>query len=135
MAVYYPGPDVRVTDRAFEVMFPPRSYPLEELQQVCIAAREVRKSVSPRVIAFSVALVAIVALAFAFYLGGVPLAASTMIAGLACAVSGWLPRRPTRQLWAKFHGRNVCLFESSNDLVFGQVKRALGRALEQHVHT
>ena len=98
MAVYYPGPDVRVTDRAFEVMFPPQSYPIGELRQVCIAAREARRTVRPVVVAVSVSTIAVAGLGLAMYVGGLPLVASTMVAGVACAAYGWHPRSPTRQL-------------------------------------
>jgi len=88
MALFYRGNGIRVTDEAFDLRDPRRSYALRELRNA--------KIVEPR------------------------------------AVSRWRRRGRVRQLWATYHGRPVLLFETDDRLVFGQVRRALIRALERH---
>ncbi|NUR73360.1 MAG: hypothetical protein HOU81_21285 [Hamadaea sp.] len=39
-------------------------------------------------------------------------------------------RRRVYELRAVYHGRSACLFRTTNERLFGQVKRALVRALE-----
>ena len=40
------------------------------------------------------------------------------------------PRRPRWQLLAEHHGTTICLYSTTEERTFGQVKRALVRALE-----
>ena len=54
---------------------------------------------------------------------------AAMAAGVA--VKGWRIRTRPIAIWAYHRGERVCLFQTRDRLVFGQVKRALLRALER----
>jgi hypothetical protein len=57
-----------------------------------------------------------------------------LVSGMALGASIRLQARP-HQLWGSYQGQLTCLFESTNERMFGQVTRALVRAVESQRDT
>lgn len=155
MTVFYRGPCVHITHEVFQVRGPyQRKFAIRELSQVYVVQRTVQSGQTDRtadravVHVQSAGLAGVAAVLAAVAAIGGPvldepsmsltalgvLALIGVVLALSWAASGtclWI--RPTRvlQLWAVYHGQHVCLFESTNAQTFGQVKRALVRAVEQ----
>jgi hypothetical protein len=54
-----------------------------------------------------------------------------LVLATVAAVVAWRVQVRPYELWADFRGELVCLFESTDRLEFGQVRRALTRVFEQ----
>lgn len=150
MTVFYRGPCVHITHEVFQVRGPyQRKFAIRELSQVYVVQRAVQSGQTNRAVTHvrSAGLAGVAAVLAAVAAIGGPvldepsmsltalgvLALIGVVIALSWAASGtclWI--RPTRvlQLWAVYHGQHVCLFESTNAQAFGQVKRALVRAVE-----
>jgi hypothetical protein len=135
MTVYYRGPCARVTHEMFEVWCPRyRSIPIRELRDV----RVVRGGSDPIVVrSTSLAGAAAAAFAVSWPFFDTP---STWIVGLglvaaSAAVSGacWRTRPRSYELWATVRTLQVPLFRTRDAQAFGQLQRALVRAME-HSH-
>ena len=131
MPDYYRGPAVRITHKVFVSRSPVAvSYVISELRgvHVVVCERSARPTVSRTVLGSGAALAAItamgagvrpiIALGFVF-------AAATLI-GAGCVPS----RTPIFELRARYRESDVCLFRTSDAREFGQVSRAMMRALE-----
>jgi len=132
MRNYYRGPDVLITDRVFVVLAPaPVWYRIDEIQD----ARVVRGDLPPvRVLTAHFAAAAIVLLAIGWPFLHAPVAYLTAIVTVmvSCIAAGvcWRLAPRAYELRATYRKFEVCLFESTDERVFGQVRRGLLRALE-----
>jgi hypothetical protein len=143
MPIFYRGPCVLITHKVFETRCPVhRSYFLDELYQVCVVKWTVDPSAvigSVRIGSSSVAGATAIALALSqvdnWQALASPLATAAMAVLLivSVAVSGacWRVNAVEHELAAVYRGQPVSLYRSPDLREFGQVKRALVRALEQ----
>jgi hypothetical protein len=133
MTIFYRGPCIVITHRDFRVLCPlPQVLPICEIRH--LHAVEFLGLARPVSIGSS-GIAGVLAVVTAtggldlpvplLFVGGILLLAAAALAG-ACVRS---PRR--YELWAIYCGRPVLLLNTSDAQVFGQVKRALLRALEQ----
>jgi hypothetical protein len=142
MSVLYDGPYGRITHEVVALYGPGRrSYAVRELARIYVVpgtATRRRSAVrvcfggasgmavvvitlnraidTPRVLAFVVALAVLVFSAVAFG-------------------ASWCLRVTPHELWAEYRGDLVCLFRTTDEQTFGQVKRALLRAREYYEDT
>ncbi len=139
MTLLYRGPSARITHEVFETHTPyDQTYLICELDLVHVI-RETTADVavgSPTVRVCSTAMTglsAIVAAGSDTMDSPSTTVAATVAAIVAAAVAvhGWRIRTRPIGIWAYHRGQRVCLFQTRDRLVFGQVKRALLRALER----
>jgi hypothetical protein len=132
MTIYFRGPCVVVTDKVFEVRYPYRQrFTIRELRDVYV----VRSGPDPTAVGATViALAASVVVAAMWPLlrsPGAWLVAIAVIAALAMTSGTCWALNPTEwELRATYRGFQVQLFRTRDAQQFGQVKRALQRALE-----
>lgn len=148
MTVFYQGPRAHVTHEVFETRYPDyRCFMIRDIRHLYLARRADRPGSSQRssVRASSAGIAGVAAVAAAF--GWPALSAAAMppiaTAGLAgmlvlIAVSSFafaacvrIQATHVHELWAVYRGRMICLFDTTDERTFGQVKRALVRAIEQ----
>ena len=132
MVTYYRGPYAVVTSDVFEVRCPlHHRYPVHELLEVAV----VRGAADPVAVgATGLGGAATVGVAASWpylhtplaWIGVVALVLLLAAIGAAC----WRLRPPGQELWAIYRGQRVQLFACRDSRVFGQVSRALLRALE-----
>jgi hypothetical protein len=137
MGVLFPGPGVRITHDVVETLVPPRSYPIWELSHPHVIQESIVDvaiaSPAVRVCSGTVTgLALLAALAGAELLDSphTTIVATTVALTAAITTVGWRLWRRPRALLAYHRGIRVCLFVSRDRLLFGQVKRALLRAIE-----
>ena len=140
MTVYYASRCARVTDEIFESRWPvSRRFPLSELR--CphtvhdTAIRQVAASTQVQVCSSGTFALSIMAAVVGWPVFDMPAItafgalAAALVAGLVM-VARYQRRRPM-EIRAVFRGELVCLYRSTNRFVWGQVRRALLRALER----
>lgn len=143
MTIFYRGDGVRITHRVFEVWRPVfRSFALWDLTGV----RSVERAVDPPALVSSVrhgstgiagatAVVAAIGWTEGWQAAESPVVAVALLSLLAVsvAVSGacWRITAVEQELVAAYRGAPVSLYRSTDTRAFGQVRRALIRALEQ----
>jgi hypothetical protein len=132
MTVYYRAPCVRVTHELFELWSPHyRAFPIRELRDV-----RVGRGGSDPIAIRSTSLAGVAAAAFAvswpfFEEPAAWLIAASLVAASAAASGAcWRTHPRMYELWATVHGVHVLLFRSRDARAFGQLRRALVRALE-----
>jgi hypothetical protein len=142
MTVYYRGRGVRITHRAMEVWRP--AYQRFDLRDLCRVRVVARPATPPAaVIALrhtsSGVAGAVAVTAALIWTGGwpaaelpVPAAAIVALLVISVLVSGacWWIHPVEHELVAVYRGRAVELYRSPDARTFGQVRRALKRALE-----
>ncbi len=134
MTIYYRGRDAHITHDVFEVRWPqPYRYLIRDLRDVQVVRG------GPGRVAIggaSVAGAASVAIAASWPLLNTPVAWAAALVALAtpCVVGGacWRLARPVYELRATYRQLPVQLFASQDPQAFGQVRRALLRAIEHH---
>jgi len=132
MTMYYRGRLALITDEVFEVNFPyRRQYAIRELQDVSVlqTGGEILPIVLTAVAAvFWVGLAVVAPLLHTpgQWLAALVLVVAPSILGGAC----WRLRRPQYELHARYRGVPVQLICTSDAQTFGQLKRALIRAME-----
>jgi hypothetical protein len=128
--VLYRSPELFITDRQFIVRYNPRvRYAITELKNVHVVCEEIRHA--GQAVARYVGAWAIVMLVVALMLDSpTVLAVALPTLGAAAAIGTLSTRRRTWELRARHRESDVCLFTSSDELRFGQVRRAVVRALE-----
>lgn len=138
MPIYYPGPDVRITDKEFTVLGDrPVRFRIKDLVDPYVVRgdRHPAGVVTGR-FAIGTAIAGTVSwgthdsltLHVAMLIA---IAIPVLVTGACLRVS---PR--TYQLWARHGSTAVCLYSSTHPARFGQVRRALVRAVEeQHRQT
>ena len=130
--MYYRGRLARVTDEMFEVNLPYRhSYPIRELRDVYVV-RGRRDLVALGLTGLVFVLLVGVAVATPLLRPPRDWLAAVVAVGLPAIVGGacWRLRRPRYELRATYRGYSVQLITTSDPRVFGQVRRALLRAME-----
>jgi hypothetical protein len=140
MTDFYRGPGARITDELFVTRSPfYQAFAVSGLSKVYVTegqARGVAAAVAPlRVGSAAVAAVAAsVAVAAwpvfhnpAMSLASLAVLGTSLIVALVC----WRARARPQQLWGIYQGQLVCLYQSTDRLAFGQVRRALLRVFEQ----
>jgi hypothetical protein len=143
MTVFYPGPCVRVTHKVFEAHHPSyRSFVIRELRHVHVIQEQADVlgvgSAPIRIASTGLAGVAAMAAAVGWAIFDSPLTsvAALMVLAMSSVVSGacWRTRGHAHlyELRAVHHGQPICLFQTTDVRVFGQVSRALCRAMEQN---
>lgn len=136
MTTYYRGRDILITDRVFVIRTPPqRVYRINELSDCCVLEGDRPPVRLYAVGALGGAVFVAVASAPALRTPA-DLVAGTVVMAMASAVAGACLRSRPRdyELCGLHRGLRVSLFCSSDPIVFGQVKRALVRALERRRH-
>jgi hypothetical protein len=148
MTVFYQGPCAHITHEVFEARYPYyRSFMIRDIRHLYLARRAARSAPSRRspIKAGSAGIAGVAAVAAAV---GWPVLSATAMppvatAGLASILAlivassfvfaACVRIQPTRvhELWAVYRGRMICLFDTTDERTFGQVKRALVRAIEQ----
>lgn len=138
MTIFYRGHCVRITHQVLEIRCPfPRSFAIRDLRHVQVAERATDPPVLSAVRLGSTGVAG--ATAVTVGVGWPALDSSPPLAlvalgllALSAAVSGacWGVRRIRYELIAVCRDRPVLLFRSSDTRVFGQVTRALARAIE-----
>jgi hypothetical protein len=140
MTVFYRGRCACITHKVFETYHPSyQSFAISELAQVGVAQTPtgsdsgvlVQLKVGSSGLAVVAAVVAVMGKSIfdspPTSLGALAvLAVSSLVSG-AC----WRNRGHQHELWAVHHGQWVCLFQTPDVHLFGQVSRALRRAIEQ----
>lgn len=148
MTVFYQGPCARVTHEVFETRSPHhRRFMIRDIRHLYLAsrARDPNESDRAQIRTGSAGVASVAAVAAA--VGWPALSATSMpsiaTAGLATALivvaasaltfAACLraPSARVHELWAVYQGRMVCLFNTTDERTFGQVRRALVRAIEQ----
>jgi hypothetical protein len=135
MPIYFRGPDALITHREFTCFRPqPQRFALRELHDPHIVIAEATGA-TPRVTYPATAAAAAVAAAGWPILGSAPVTLTGLaaLAVLAGPIAGCLRgRRHSYEVHAFYRGRCVCLFRTTDPRLFGQIRRALVRALEAH---
>lgn len=139
MAVLYRGPLARITHEVFEATSPPRhAYPIVELTYVHAVKPTTADATvgSTPVRVCSTALTGaagIVAVAGPSVLDSPPatvVAIVVLVLAAVLAIHSWRLHRRPREIWAVHNGQLVCLIQTRDQRTFGQIRRALLRALE-----
>ena len=136
MRIFYRSPTMVITDRIVRVAAPAAmSYQIDKVDHLYAVRAEAHVSRAflfrrmwPLPVAMALAMLAISVNALP---GLVAVAVVAPFVALASVmvISGRMPT--INELWAVVNGRHVCLFRSADDLVFGQVHRAMIRAVER----
>jgi hypothetical protein len=132
MAVFYRGHTLAITSDVVEVWSPQyQRFSIRDLREVYVF-RDVANPVVARGIGASAVMLIATAVSWQFLqslavlaIGALVVLAPAVIAG-ACIRS----RRPPWELRALYRGEDVRLYSTPDALAFGQVKRALVRAIE-----
>ena len=133
MPTYYPGPDVRITDKAFTVLSDrPTRFHISELVDPYV----VRGDRHPAgVVTGRFAIGTVVAGTVAWPMNDSLLLHLAMLIAIAIPVlvtGACLRAAPrTYQLRALHQSTDVCLYSTTHPARFGQVRRALVRAVEE----
>lgn len=142
MTVFYRGPCAQITHEVFETRSPVcQSFYIRELTGIHIVETRTRQRTGTTVVkALAIGLAAVVAAVAAtrgqFFGASLSAMAALVVVLLSTAASAgcWRPEQPY-ELRAIYRGRSVCLLQTADRLVLGQVSRALRRALERNVDT
>ncbi len=139
MAELFPGPDVRITHEVVQTLTgQPRSFRIVELCHPHVVHENIidaaLASPTARVCSGTMTGLSVAAAAAGTDVLHSPhtTVAATLLAVAAAVttVQGWRLWRRPRALWAYHRGERVCLFVTRDRLLFGQVRRALLRAIE-----
>lgn len=139
MTLFYRGPGARITHEVFEAHAPYGLYPIRELKLLHVSRRTATEAAvgSTPVTVCSTALaglsVGLAAAGSQIFDDPSPTFATMLVTGAFAllAQQSWRIRKRPQTLWAIFRGHRVCLFQTRDQLVFAQVKRALLRAIER----
>jgi hypothetical protein len=128
---YYLGVDARITRDVVESRRPaPQRFLIADLYDIhTIGPIRARAEVGPCLTGVSTVLAAADRLVINHPAVSLVLTGAAIVAA-AVAGAGWATRRRPFELRAIYHGQVVCVFETTDRLVIGQITRALGRAIE-----
>lgn len=133
MPIYYRGPAVQITHREFTRFGPTaQTFAIRELHEVHIVITEA-SGATPRLTYSASAAAAAVAVTGWPLLGSAPVTVTGLVAlaVLSSQTAGCLRgRHHSLELHAYYHAKRVCLFRTTDPRLFGQIRRALVRALE-----
>ena len=130
--VLYRSPELFITDQLFVVRREPKArYAVAELRNVHVVCAEIRRG--GRAVGRYAGALAMVLIIVAVLLDSpVAMALAFLTLGGAATI-GTLSSHAHRRTWelrARHRNAEVCLFASADELRFGQVKRAMVRAIE-----
>jgi hypothetical protein len=134
--VLYRSPDLVITNQLFVIRRSPATrYAFADLSDVHVVCAEIRRAgrAAPRYTGAWAIVLVVVALMLD---SPIVLALAMLTLGGSAAVAALYSRR-RRRMWelrARHRGSEVCLFATSNETTFGQVRRATLRALEARGH-
>jgi hypothetical protein len=132
MTIYYQGNAVVITHEVFLIALPePTRYQLSELDDVVIVRRD--RSAFRVVIAFiAVGAISVVLATLPKASSALVLGSGVMLLGVSAVIIGacWRLSPRVYELQADYRGQRILLYSSSDARTFGQVRRALLRALE-----
>jgi hypothetical protein len=148
MTVFYRGPGARITDEVFEARSPcHRRFVIRDIRHLYLTHRASGPDVSARAQLRAGSAGVAGAAAVAAAVGWPALATTSVPSAVAAGFAGALiliaassvtfaacvrvPSARVHELWAVYRGRMTCLFNTTDERTFGQVRRALVRALEQ----
>jgi hypothetical protein len=142
MTIFYRGPCVRITHKVFETRCPiHRSFPLASLRRVRVVERvtDSQTLTSARVSSTGAAGAVAVAIVLGRTEGWeafdspITMLGMVLLLIVSVAVSGacWWVDSAELALVALYRGQPVILYASTDPQEFGQVRRALMRALQQ----
>jgi hypothetical protein len=139
MTTFYRGPYARITHKVFEVYRQDgRLFVIRDLKRVFVVPGGTGHQGAVRICSGGISGAAAVIVALGRTVNVWPvivLAAVALFAsGVALGASTSTRARP-HQLWGSYRGRLTCLFESTDERTFGQVRRALLRALQSRDDT
>ena len=132
MTVFYRSNELVIDNEALFELLSAQRFALSDLSRVSIARRDndqSRRTATPALVG------ALVVVAATGMLVGSPAgwAATAMAVVVVVGVGlSQLLRRPRWLLLAVYRGTDVCLFSTTDEQRFGQVRRGLLRALEAH---
>jgi len=136
VTIYYRGRCARITHRAFETSYPPRSYAIAELRKVWVVQRRTERFVDSavvRVCSSGVTTTAILGTLWG-WTDDLPVFPMVLISAVlivtTLTILAWPADPGLFELWAYYRGRAVCLLRCSDGRKFGQIRRALSRALD-----
>ncbi|GAA1849278.1 DUF6232 family protein [Asanoa iriomotensis] len=133
MPTYYPGPDVRITDEAFTVLGDrPIRFRIRDLVDPYVVRgdRHPAGVVTGR---FAIGTAVAGTVSWGMHDSLVLHVAILIAIAIPVLVTGACFRAAPRtyQLWAVHESADVCLYSSTHPARFGQVRRALVRAVEE----
>jgi hypothetical protein len=148
MTVFYEGPCAHITHEVFEARCPHHRYfMIRDIRRLYLAHRPAGSGAPGRSqiragsagIAGAAAVAATIGWPILDATSMPPVAtvglATTLILGVASSMAFaacvWVRPGRVHELWGVYRGRTVCLFGTTDARMFGQVKRALVRAIEQ----
>lgn len=138
MSLYYIGPRARITNEVFECLaLTQTSFAVGQLKDVHI----VRPTVAAREFVVPVGFFSSAGASVAGLCGDLPGTVRIVVLllatlGVLALAAIWTASRHRRlcELRATYQGHPVCLFQTTDVREFGQVSRALQRAIETHRH-
>jgi hypothetical protein len=134
---FYSSHDLTITDEVFEVRRPtPFTVDIADLQSVHVIQGEPHEA--RRIFAYLAGASLITATISWWFMHSMLAHTVTLIlasAVVAAVAICWRVTPPASALRATVGAYDVTLFESADETTFGQVRRALGRALESHGRT
>jgi hypothetical protein len=135
MTVFYRSRDLVISENEFVAFSASERFSLSDLSEFHV----VRGDPDPqrRTVSHAVAGVMILAVAIGPLIDtptAWAVAALALIGSMGYGGMSIFARRPRWQLNARHHGIDVCLFSSTDQQTFGQVRRGLLRALESGGH-
>lgn len=140
MTVLYRGPLAHITHEVYEAQVPVReAFPIRELRAIHIVQLSRRGYVRSTWVRFGSIVIAVAAMVVAALSWQVVESSEVVVVALlvttisSVATAGCVkaPEPPT-EIRAIFRGRPVCLLQTNDRTMLGQVKRALVRALERN---
>jgi hypothetical protein len=130
--ILYRSRDLVITDRKFVVLTEPSmKYAVTELNHVHVVCEEIQHA--GRTVARYVGAWAVVLIVVSWALDSPAVLGVALVTLAISAALGWASNRRRSRNWElRAHdGRvDVCLYSTSDEQTFGQVKRAMIRALE-----
>lgn len=134
MVVYYRGPTAKITDRVIETWCPDyQRFAIAELWEVRVG-RTGPGPLDMRSTGVAIGLLAAGAVSLACLpVSGGCVLMTAMAGGAGVAgINAVRLRRVSYVIVAQQQGRDTCVYRSTDERVFGQVRRALARALEAY---
>jgi hypothetical protein len=132
MTVFYRSQELLISRDAFVPLFSPDQFALADLRRIQVSRGA--SDTGARRLATNAAVGALALVATVGLLTDAPRGWALAVVGIvgtaALALISHAVRRPRWQLQAEHNGATILLYSTTDERTFGQVKRALVRALE-----
>lgn len=135
MTVFYQSRELVISENEFVTLFASERFALGDLRGIHIVRGDPDRRSRPAAHAFAGAMIIAVAIGplldspAAWAVAALALVGSAGVGGVSI-----FARRPRWQLHAEHQGIEVCLYSTTDERTFGQVRRGLLRALEAGGH-